>query len=144
MIVCRRADPVSGALTRLAQPTATVSKRVYRIPGPRRLRGEPHAVSLGVAPARGPAPTSGRPAPPGSAGRGLSALLSAADRAAAPASARLPVPARRGGRPGAIGLGSFLRGLDEDRLNLEGRGSLWPLLARIAICKYHDLVEAAH
>jgi RNA polymerase sigma factor (sigma-70 family) len=40
--------------------------------------------------------------------------------------------------------GSFLRGLDEDRLNLDGRGSLWPLLARIAICKYHDLVEAAH
>jgi DNA-directed RNA polymerase specialized sigma24 family protein len=40
--------------------------------------------------------------------------------------------------------GSFLRGLNEDRLNLDGRGGLRPLLARIAICKYHDLVEAAH
>jgi RNA polymerase sigma factor (sigma-70 family) len=36
---------------------------------------------------------------------------------------------------------SFLQGLGEGRLDLDGRDSLWPLLARIAICKYHDLVE---
>jgi RNA polymerase sigma factor (sigma-70 family) len=40
--------------------------------------------------------------------------------------------------------GSLLRGLEADRLDLGGRGSLWPLLARIALCKYHDLLEAAH
>jgi RNA polymerase sigma factor (sigma-70 family) len=40
--------------------------------------------------------------------------------------------------------GSFLRGLGEGRLDLDGRDSLWPLLARIAICKYHDLVEEAN
>jgi RNA polymerase sigma factor (sigma-70 family) len=39
---------------------------------------------------------------------------------------------------------SFLRDFAEGRLDLEGRDSLWPLLARIAICKYHDLVEKAH
>jgi RNA polymerase sigma factor (sigma-70 family) len=39
---------------------------------------------------------------------------------------------------------SFLRGFGEDRLNLDGRDSLWPLLARIAICKYQDLVARAN
>jgi RNA polymerase sigma factor (sigma-70 family) len=39
---------------------------------------------------------------------------------------------------------SFLRGVDAGRLDLDGRDSLWPLLARIAICKYHDLVARAH
>jgi RNA polymerase sigma factor (sigma-70 family) len=40
--------------------------------------------------------------------------------------------------------GSFLRGLGDGRLDLDGRDSLWPLLARIAICKYHDLLEQTH
>jgi RNA polymerase sigma factor (sigma-70 family) len=39
---------------------------------------------------------------------------------------------------------SFLRDFAEGQLDLDGRDSLWPLLARIAICKYHDLVEKAH
>jgi RNA polymerase sigma factor (sigma-70 family) len=39
---------------------------------------------------------------------------------------------------------SFLRGLEEDRLDLDGRESLWPLLAWIAICKYQDRVEREH
>jgi RNA polymerase sigma factor (sigma-70 family) len=39
---------------------------------------------------------------------------------------------------------SFLRGFLEDRIDLDGRSSLWPLLARIAICKYQDLLEQAH
>ncbi len=39
---------------------------------------------------------------------------------------------------------SFLRGFGEGRLDLEGRDSLWPLLARFAICKYHHLLEQTH
>jgi len=39
---------------------------------------------------------------------------------------------------------SFLRGFAEDRIDLDNRDSLWPLLARIAIRKYQDLIERAH
>ena len=40
--------------------------------------------------------------------------------------------------------GSFLRGLEEERFDLEGRDSLWPLLARVAIFKLHALIDCAH
>ncbi len=39
---------------------------------------------------------------------------------------------------------SFLRGYGEGRLDLDDRNSLWPLLARIAVCKLHDLLERSH
>src|SRR5207249_1523290 len=40
--------------------------------------------------------------------------------------------------------GSFLEGLNRGNLDLEGRESLWPLLALIAIRKYQDLNERFH
>src|SRR5262249_34993775 len=39
---------------------------------------------------------------------------------------------------------SFVRVFCEGGVDVDGRDSLWPLLARIAICKYHDLMEQVH
>jgi RNA polymerase sigma factor (sigma-70 family) len=39
---------------------------------------------------------------------------------------------------------SFVGGLNAGQLDLEGRETLWPLIAQIALCKYHDLVASAH